>query len=222
MNHKAKIAAALLLFPLLVLASVEIKGSGTTNVTKVNANGALAVNESPSTRVTYYATVSGATTTAAWNLACESSAGQGFKVSKWCVSLPAGATAVGTVITTTLRRTTAAGSGGTAVAAEGTGTTSISKADPTSGSFPGTCRGLASTAGTAGATLDQFQFPQSVVALGNAVTAPVVICRDYGLNGEQLPTVPAGTANGIILGVSAAGAGSLAVGSALMVIITET
>jgi hypothetical protein len=221
MNHKIRVAAALLLFPLLVLASVEIKGTGTTNVAKVNASNSLQVNEGPSNRVTYYATVSGATTTAAWNIACESSAGLGFKVSKWCVSLPAGATAAGTIITTTLRRSTAAGSGGTAVAAEGTGTTSIGRADPSSGPFPGTCRGLASTLGTAGATIDQFQYPQSVVAAGNAVTAPVVICRDYGLNGEQLPTVAAGTANGIFISVSAAGAGSLAVGSATMVIITE-
>jgi hypothetical protein len=217
-----KLVAALLMFPLLVLASVEIKGSGTTNVAKVNANGALTVNESPSSRVTYYATVTGATTTAAWNLAVESGASLGFKVSKICVTYALGATAAGTIITTSVRRTTAAGSLGTALVAEGTGTTSISKADPASGSFPGTARGLASTLGTAGATIDQWAFPQTVVAGTTGITQPAVICRDYGLNGEQLPAVGAGAANGISVNVSAGGTGSLAVGSILMVIITET
>jgi hypothetical protein len=89
--------------------------------------------------------------------------------------------------------------------------------DPASGTFPGTCRGLASTLGTAGATIDQFQVPQLTLAAGT----PVTFCKNYGMNGDQLPTVQAGTANGIYITVSAAGAGSLAVGAATMVIVTE-
>jgi hypothetical protein len=207
-----------LLVPAIVYAATEIKGQGVSTTAKVNANGALQVNESASSRATYYASVSGATTTAAWNLAVESGASIGFKVSQICVSYPSGATAAGTIITTTVRRTTTAGSGGTACAADGTGTTSISRADQSSGTWPGACRGLASTLGTAGATLDQWQFPQGVVATANV---PVTICRAYGLNGEQLPTAPAGTANGIAVAVSAAGAGSLAVGSISMIVIAE-
>jgi hypothetical protein len=216
-----KIAALFLLLPSLAFGAVVIQGAGTSNQAKVNTANSLQVNEGPSMRATYYASVAGATTTAAWNIACEAGATTGFKLSQYCVSLPLAATAAGTIITVTLRRTTAAGSGGTALAADGAGTTAITRADTGSAAFPGTCRGLASTSGTAGAVFDQFQFPQIILPATTSSPGPVVICRHFGQNGDQLPTVPVGTANGLILGVSAAGAGSLAVGAASMVLIAE-
>jgi hypothetical protein len=211
--------ALLLLLPTLAFGSVEIKGSGTSNVAKVNSGSSLQVNEGPSTRPTFYATISGATTTAAWYLTCEASAGTGFKVSKVCVTLPVGATAAGTIVTTTIRRTTAASSGGTALTSNGTGVLAVTAADGVS-SYGGVCRGLGATI-TAGATIDQFQYRQVVLPATTAATNPYVICRDYGLNGEQPPAVPAGVNNGIAVVVSAAGAGSVAEGSATMVLIAE-
>jgi hypothetical protein len=215
-----KIFALLLLLPSLALGSVEIKGSGSTNVAKVNASGSLAVNESASTRPTYYATVAGATTTAAWNITCEAGSTLGFKVSKVCVTLPAGATAAGTIVTTTLRRTTAASSGGTALTANGTGVTAITQADPADAAFPGVCRGLAATI-TAGATFAQYQYSQIVLPATTSSPGLYQFCHDFGLNGEKLPTIAAGTANGFAVQVSAAGAGSLAVGAASMTLIAE-
>jgi hypothetical protein len=211
--------ALLLLLPSFALGSVEIKGASTVNVAKVNADGALSVNLGPSKRVAYHATIASATTTAAWYLTCEASAGTGFKVTKVCVSLPAGATAAGTIVTTTVRRTTAASSGGTALTNNGTGTTAVTATDGVS-SYGGVCRGLAATI-TSGATLDQFQYSQIVLPATTSSPALYVVCRDYGLNGEQPPTVQAGVNNGIAVQVSAAGAGSLAVGSAMMVIVPE-
>lgn len=212
--------ALLCLIPTLALGSVEIKGGGSSNIATVNSVGALTVNEGPSKRTTYYATVAGATTTAAWNITCEAGASIGFKVSQVCVSLPIGATAAGTIITVGLKRTTAASSGGTALANDAATTTAITRADQASGTWPGVCRGLAATI-TAGATFDQFQFSQIVLPATTSSPGPAVLCRQFGLNGEQLPTIPAGTSNGFAVTVSAAGAGSLAVGAASMVLITE-
>jgi hypothetical protein len=208
-----------LLLPALALGSVEVKGSGTTNVAKVNTGGSLQVNEGASARPTYHASIASATTTAAWYLTCEASATTGFKLSKVCVTLPAAATAAGTIITTTVRRTTAPSSGGTLLTANGTGVAAITDAAGTS-SYGGVCRALGATI-TAGATIDQWQISQHILPATTSNSLPVVMCRDYGLNGEQPPTVLAGINNGIAVHVTAAGAGSLAVGSALLVLIAE-
>jgi hypothetical protein len=213
-----KLLCLALFIPAFAFAQgIPIKDGSTSGLASVNSAGALMTNEGPSKRVTYYATVSGATTTATWNLACESGASLGFKVSQICITVPGGATGAAGPLVWALRRSTAAGSGGTALAADGTGTTSVSRADTVSGTFPGTCRGLASTLGTAGATIDQGSWNESAGVNLNTIT----ICKQYGLNGEQLPTVPAGAANGIYITVAAAGAGSLAVGAATMVLVTE-
>lgn len=203
------------------LASVEIDSGASSDLLTVTANKAALVAHAPSTRTTYTATVAGATTTAAYNLQVESSAGTGFKVSRICVTYALGATAAGTIITTTVSRRTTASSAGTALANEGTGTTSVSKHDPAAGSFGGLARGLAATLGTAGATLDQWQFPQTVVAGTTGITQPVYICKDYAANGEQAIVNAAGVTNGISVLVSAGGAGSLAVGAISMTFISE-
>lgn len=202
---------------------IPLKSGSTSDLADVNTKKSLIVNSGQSVRPTYIATVAGATTTAAYNLQVESSAGTGFKVTRICVTYALGATAAGTIITTTVRRNTTASSGGTALTNEGTGTTAVTKLDSVSAlPYPGLARGLAATLGTAGATLDQWQFPQTVVAGTTGITQPAVICRDYGLdNGSQPIVNAAGVTNGISVNVSAGGAGSLAVGSISMVIVYE-
>lgn len=202
-------------------ADVVIKSGAGTDTMTVNTNKAAQVIDGASTRPTYTATVAGATTTAAYNLQVESSAGTGFKVMRICVSYALGATAAGTVITTTVSRRTTASTGGTAVTNEGTGTTAISKHDPGAGSFGGLARGLAATLGTAGATLDQWQFPQVVVAGTTGITPISIVCKDYPSAGAQAIINASGVTNGIAVNVSAGGAGSLATGAISMTIISE-
>ena len=204
-------------------ASVDlISGTGTDKMT-INTNKAALVVDGASVRTTYTATVSGATTTAAYNLQVESgaAAGQGFKVVRICVGYALGATAAGTIITTTVSRRTTASSGGTLLTNEGTGVTAVSKHDSTAANFPGVSRGLAATLGTAGATLDQWQFPQTVVAGTTGITPISIVCKDYPSRGAQAIINPIGTANGIAVNVSLGGAGSLAVGTIAMTFIVE-
>lgn len=211
----------LLLAPSLALGQgIPIKSGAASDLATVDTNKNVRVNVGASTRVTYIASVSGATTTSAYNLQVESSAGTGFKVSRICVSYALGATAAGTVITTTVSRRTSASSGGTALTNEGTGVTSVSKLDPAAGSFGGLARGLAATLGGAGATIDQWQFPQTVVAGTTGITQPVIICKDYGML-DQMIINSAGVTNGIAVNVSAGGAGSLATGAITMTFISE-
>lgn len=202
---------------------IPLKSGSGSDLADVNTKKALIVSNGQSVRPTYTATVAGATTTAAYDLQVEASAGTGFKVTRVCVTYSLGATAAGTVITTTVSRRTTASSGGTALTNEGTGTTAVTKHDAVNAlSFPGLARGLAATLGTAGATVDQWQFAQTVVAGTTGITPISMVCQVYGLdNGSQPLIIPAGVANGLAVNVSAGGAGSLAVGSISMTFIYE-
>jgi hypothetical protein len=172
-----------------------------------------------SARPTYIASVSGQATTAAYLLSIESSASTGFRLTKICVG-SSGATAAAAV-TVTVRRTTTASSGGTALTAEGTGTTAVSKMDSTDSNFGGTAR-LGGTPGTAGATLDQFAFTVPEIGAGAADPAHIpVFCTPYCLAGEKCPTIPSGVANGLSINVSAAGAGGLAAGAISATFVAE-
>ena len=211
--------ALLCLIPSLALASVEIKGSGTTNVAKVNASGSLQVNEGASQRVTYIASAGGLATTALFNMSIESGAALGYKISQICVGV-SNATAAALVTVTVQRRTTAS-SGGTAMTNDGTASPTISRMDQADGTWPGTGR-VTATLGTAGAILDQWGFTVGEIGAGAADTHSLpVFCRQYGLNGEKLPTAPSGATNGISVNVSAPGAGGLAAGSISMTLIAE-
>jgi hypothetical protein len=211
------------LLPALALAQgVTVKSGASTDTVTVDTNKNLRVTPGASTRNTFTATVSGATTTAAYNLIVESASLQGFKVHEICVSYALGATAAGTIITTTVRRVTLASSGGTALTNNGTGTTAVTDLSGNAVAYGGLARGLAATINGAGATIDQWQFPQTVVAGTTGITQPAVICRSYGIEGVgQAITVAAGVTNGIAVNVSAGGAGSLAVGSIRMTFIAE-
>lgn len=208
---------------LALAQGIPLKSGADTNLATVDSNKNIRTSEGASVRQTFSATVAGATTTAAWNLQVESASGQGFKVIEICVSYALGATAAGTVITTTVSRRTTASSGGTALTNNGTGTTAVTDLSGGAVAYGGLARGLAATLGTVGATLDQWQFPQTVVAGTTGITQPAVICRQYGSaqGGGQAITVPSGVTNGVSVLVSAGGAGSLAVGSIRMTIIAE-
>src|SRR5262245_53012222 len=101
-----------------------------------------------SAKQTYVASVSGQATTGAILLSIEAPAASGFRLVGWCVGTTSATAAAG--VTVTVQRTTTASSGGTALTAEGTGTTVVSKLNPGHANFPGVAR-LGGTPGTAGA-----------------------------------------------------------------------
>ena len=211
--------ALLCLIPSMAFGAVVVQGAGTTNQAKVNTKGSLAVNEAASDRPTYIASAGGLATTALFNMSIESGASLGYKVSQICVGV-SNATAAALVTVTVQRRTTAS-SGGTAMTNEGTASPTISRMDQADGTWPGTGR-VTATLGTAGAILDQWGFTVGEIGAGAAdPNGPAVFCRQYGLNGEKLPTSPAGATNGISVNVSAPGAGGLAAGSISMTLIAE-
>lgn len=210
----------LLLLPITLRAQFAIKDGNSAGVAEVNPNGSLEVVDGRSSRPTYIVSVGGQATTAAYILSIESSAATGFKLVQLCVG-SSNATAAAAVTVTVARRTTAS-SGGTALTAEGTGATSVSKVDPSDGNFTGIAR-LGGTPGAAGPVLDQFGFSVGEIAAGTADTAgPPVFCKSYGgATGEKPPTVSPGAANGLSINVGAAGSGGLASGSISATIIQE-
>lgn len=123
--------------------------------------------------------------------------------------------------TVTIRRTTAAGSGGTTLAQEGTGTVGVSQMVPGTGNWTG--RSVhTGTAGTAGALLDSWGWTVGEIGAGAAdVPGQQMQCKKYGQNGEQMPYVASGTANGVTIAVTAAGAGGLASGAIAVTFIAE-
>lgn len=208
----------------LVLAQgIGLKSGLDTNVATVDANKNLRADLGASTRPTFIASISGGVTTAAYNLQVDAPAATGIKILDVCVSYALGATAAGTIITTTVRRTTATGSGGTTLVNNGTGVATIADLSGAAVAYGGVGRGLASTLGTAGATIDQWQFPQTVIAGTTGITPLTIHCRVFGTanGGGMAIVVPAGTSNGVSVLVSAGGAGSLAVGSIRMTFIAE-
>lgn len=213
-----KLTIALLALLLASAAFADVKITDGTDDAAVNANGALLTNEGPSDRPTYTASSSALVTTALYSLAIESGASQGFKLSKFCVGLTNATAAAG--VTISVVRTTAASSGGTALTAEGTGADSISKMDPADGNWPGIARRTGTL--TVGAVLDQFGVQVGELGAGAAdPPGKAIFCKDYGLNGEKMPTVVSGVANGIAIRVSAPGAGGLAFGSISATVIAD-
>jgi hypothetical protein len=227
MNRKTLLVGILsLLLPALAQAQgIVIKSGADSNLATVDANKNIRTTEGPSTRQTFVATISGATTTAAYNLQVESAAGQGFKVIEICVGYSQGATAAGTIVTTTVSRRTTASSGGTSLTNNGTGTTSVSDLSGASVAYGGLAKGMAATLGTVGATMDQWAFRQSVLGATTGIegVGDVGICRQYGSaqGGGQAIIVPSGVTNGLSVQVSAGGAGSVAIGWIRMTFIAE-
>jgi hypothetical protein len=217
-----RLALLFSLLPALALAQgIPIKSGSTSDLAAVDTRNNVRVSEGQSVRPTFIATVTGATTTAAWNLQVESAAGTGFKVYKICVAYGLGATAAGTIVTTTVSRRTTASSAGTALTNNGTGTTAVTDLSGAGVAYGGLARGLAATLGTAGATVDQWAHRQNVLAATTAVDPISVVCREYGKDGTMPIIVQAGVTNGLAVNVSAGGAGSVAVGSISIWFVAE-
>lgn len=219
------VCVAVLLPALASAQGVVVKSGSTSDLAKVDTNKNVRVSTGASDRQTFSATISGATTTAAYNLQIESAAGTGFKIIEICVGYAQGATASGTIVTTTVSRRTTASSGGTALTNNGTGTTAITDMSVSGAGFGGLARGMAATLGTAGATIDQWSFRQSVLGATTGIegVGDTRICQQYGSaqGGGKAIEVAAGTSNGVAVQVSAGGAGSVATGSIRVTFISE-
>lgn len=215
------IAAALWLLTAALWADVGINSGASAAANKwfVSSTGTGYVNFGPSVRPTYSVSMGAQATTAAMTLSIESAAGTGFKLGNFCISTSS-ATAAAKVDIVVQRRTTAS-SAGTACTAEGTTVAgagcAISKMDPTDSNYTGVGRN-GGTPGTAGAVLGQWGV--TVPALASGFQQPV--CLDDLLGRGYKPyIVSAGTANGLTITVSAAGAGGLADGAITAYIIQE-
>lgn len=185
----------------------------------INNFGAGEVTRGRSQRPTYMATAGGLATTAAYSMQLESEVSRGFHIAEICIGTSAATAAA--LQTVTIRRTVAAGSGGTTLTAEGTGTVGVAQMVPGTGNWGG--RSVhTGTAGTAGATFDSWGWTVPELGAGAADPASQIMqCKKYGQNGEQMPYVASGTANGVTINVTAAGAGGLASGSITVTFIAE-
>lgn len=213
-------AAVLLLLPSLAMAQgIPIKSGDAADLAKVDANKNVRVNEGPSARTTYVATSSALTTTALYSMQIEAGSSIGFKLSSFCVGVTNATAAAG--VTIAINRRSTASSGGTQLTAEGTGADAISKMDPAAANYPGIAR-RTPTLGTVGPTLFQTSFQIGELGAGTAdAPGQPVFCKQFGENGEQLPTVVAGTTNGLSITVSSLGTGGLAFGSISATLIVE-
>jgi len=205
------LALVLVLLPLTGHAANICDPTTGSQCAKVDLNGNLATNAGKSTVATYNASSSALVTTALFNLSLEAEAARGFRVSRVCVGVTNATAAAG--VTVTVNRRSTASSGGTVSTQEGTGADSVSKFDPADGNWTGIVR-RTGTLGTIGPTLDQWSFQVGELGAGAAdVPGLDAYCRDYGLFESKMPTVLAGTSNGLSVNVSAPGAGGLAFGS---------
>jgi hypothetical protein len=214
-------ALILVLIASAALAAVGIQSAGSISANQwfVDTFGSGRVTISRSSRATYTCSAGGLATTAAYALSLESEVSRGFHISRICVGTSAATAAA--LQTLTVRRETAASSGGTAVTAEGTGTSGVSQHVPGTGNWSGVCR-ITGTAGTAGALLDTHGWTVGEIAAGTVDPGQTpVTCFEYGLNGSQMPYVASGVANGVDVRVTAAGAGGLASGSVSITFIAE-
>jgi hypothetical protein len=190
------ILSLLMLLPSLAIAQgLPIKGGSTSDLANVNTAKALETAEGESDRATYEVHVSGiAVTVLDGVINLEAEVSRGFRISQICIS-PGSATAAA-YTTWQLIRTTTASSAGTPITSENTTTHSISKMDPGDANWGGLAR-FAATEGTSGAVLDAGTIFVNITGTPPAVTG--WWCREYGMNGGKLPTVVAGTANGVKL-----------------------
>jgi hypothetical protein len=206
-----RFASLLVVVSSLALAQgIPLKSGAGSDLATVNSAKSLLVVRGASTTATYICSAGGLATTAAYAISLESEVSRGFKIQKICVGSSAATAAA--LQTVTVRRQTAASSGGTVITAEGTGTSGVSKMDPADGNWGGICR-LTGTAGAAGALLDTWGWTVPELGAGAADPGgPAVYCRTYGDESEKAPTVVSGVANGVDVRVTAAGAGGLASG----------
>jgi len=195
---------------LIVLALLVVVGPPMTARPQQSGSSGL-------TQPAYIAISSGQATTAQYDMSIEASSALGFRLRRWCITT-ANATAAAAVTVTVQRRTTAS-TGGTTATAEGTAAPAVSKLNPADANFGGIVR-ITSTLGTAGAVLDGVSVQVGETGAGTAdPPGPPPFCRDY--EPALAPRVVAGTANGLSIVVSAAGAGGISAGSIQALIVSE-
>lgn len=215
-----KLSALLCLVASLAFGQgIPIKSGASSDQLTINTQKAALVTQGVSTRSTIAVVANALTTTAAYNLSIEAGSSLGFKLAGWCIGASS-ATAAAAVVVTVQRRTTAS-SGGTACTAEGTSSCAMSKFDPADSNFSGVAR-VTGTPGSAGAVLDASGIQIGEIGAGTAdAPGPAPICRFYGTQGDKMPTVSAGTANGISISVGSGGSGALAMGFITAYLIEE-
>jgi hypothetical protein len=190
-----------------------VSGGPVSNKALVDTGGSqLVALTYPTSAACYIASVSGQATTSAYLLNLEAPAGNRLTVERVCVGTSVATAAA--AVTVTAQRRSSASSGGTALTAEGTGTTAVSKLDPADANFTGVAR-LGGTPGTGGAVVDQWGFTVGELGAGAAdPNSHPYGCKAYGPSvGTKPIVIAAGVANGLTVNVSAAGAGGLAAGS---------
>jgi len=211
----------LAVLPAVALAQgIPLKSGASSDLATVDTNKNLRATVGASTRATYRCTATGLATTALYSMQINAGAVLGFKLAKICIGTSAATAAA--LQTVTVQRRTTASTGGTTAAAEATTSPSISKMNPASSNFSGVCT-VTPTLGTAGPVLDGYGWTVPEIGAGAADPGTVrAQCYEYGDDGaRQMPTVVAGTTNGISISVTAAGAGGLAAGSITATIIEE-
>jgi hypothetical protein len=218
---RTRIVLLLVLIATTALAAVGLQSSSSpaANTAFFNTFSSLRTYIGRSERPTYTCTINGVALTAALSMSLESEVSRGFHIARICWST-SNATAAA-LQTLTVKRQTAASTGGSVVSAEGTGTSAVSQHVPGTGNWGGICR-TGGTAGTAGALLDSAGWTIGEIAAGTAdPPGPDANCREYGMNGTQMPYVPSGVANGVDVRIGAAGAGALSVGTLSITFIAE-
>jgi hypothetical protein len=194
---------------------LRLMSGGSSNLALVDANGNLHVRLgtlSGTGDACYIASAGTQVSTAAIIVSVEAPAGQKLTIERICASSAVATAAV--AVTVTVQRRTTASSAGTALTAEGTGTTSVSKLDPVDGNYPGVAR-LGGTPGTAGAVVDQWGYTAGELGAGAADTSSnPPVCKQYGAEmGSKPITVASGVTNGLTVNISTHGAGALASGA---------
>lgn len=189
-------ALVLILVPAITFAQgLPIKDGDSSTLADVDANKNLKVTEGESTEATYIAAATSAFTASDSILNIEAEASRGFRIARVCIQ-PGNATAAVSTLWQLIRTTTAS-SGGTSITAEVTsGNNALAKMDPGSANWSGAVR-TGGTEGSSGAIIDSGNLWVGVAATGTGPSQ--ADCRDYGGNGLRMPTVAAGTTNGVKL-----------------------
>ena len=198
---------------------IPIKSGKASTPATVNANKAVLMSKGKPSNATFSVVLRDAATTALFNLTVEAGASVGYKLAGWCVTI-SNATAAAAVTVDVVRRSSAS-SGGTLCVVDTNTTCSISTIDPGNTGFQGIAR-TTSTLGAGQGVLDSVGF--QIGETGAGTTDPPgfpVYCRYYGLQGEKMPTVAAGTANGISINVGSSGLGGRLAGDIVMYIIQQ-
>lgn len=185
---------------LLVAQGIRVMSSTGTTLAKITVNNALEVVFGKSDRASYIASVGNQAVTATDSiLNLHAGASVGFRIVKVCIT-PGYANSSGQRLWQLTRRTTAP-SAGVSIGAEGTtGNNALAKMDPADANWSGTAA-IGGTEGNAGAILDSGNLfvPLAVAGATKTDYTSVTFCHQYGTNGDKLPTIAAGTDNGVSL-----------------------